>query len=204
MEEGFIETTWDLWVAGGWLMIPLALLVILIYYSVFDLTYYLFRHSFFTISPNLWRHWVDQPNDASGELGEIIKYTASTTDMASVADRFEEVRLAMIGAVDRRMNYCKVLIGVAPLTGLLGTVIGMLGTFRGLAVSGGGDTVDMVAGGISQALITTQTGLIVAIPAYVIISVAKGRRDQMDLFIRQLETAVIRRIEKLQKRSQAA
>ena len=204
MNDGFLQTTWELWVAGGWLMVPLAALVVLIYFSVFDLSYFLFRHGFFTISPNLWRHWVDQPEDSSGELGEIIRYAAEGNSMTAIMERFEEVRITLIGEIDRRMAYCNVLIGAAPLTGLLGTVVGMLGTFRGLAVSVGGNTVDLVAGGISQPLITTQTGRIVAIPAYIVVSVAKGRRDQMDLFIRKLETAVIRRFEKIHSRTIAA
>lgn len=62
-------------------------------------------------------------------------------------------RLALIG----------VLAAVAPLLGLLGTVTGMIATFDVLAVFGTGNAKAM-AGGISQALITTQTGLIVAIP----------------------------------------
>ena len=51
------------------------------------------------------------------------------------------------------------------LVGLLGTVMGMLTTFDALATGSGGDkTMGMIAGGISEALITTETGLVVALP----------------------------------------
>ena len=55
------------------------------------------------------------------------------------------------------------LAAIAPLLGLLGTVTGMISTFDVMAVSGTGNAKAM-AGGISEALITTQTGLLVAIP----------------------------------------
>jgi hypothetical protein len=58
-----------------------------------------------------------------------------------------------------------VLAAVAPLLGLLGTVTGMIATFDVLAVFGTGNAKAM-AGGISEALITTQTGLLVALPDF--------------------------------------
>lgn len=64
---------------------------------------------------------------------------------------------------DRRLRYLKVLTSVAPLMGLLGTVAGMLKTFRGLSDSGLSVTENMVAVGISEALITTQTGLSIGV-----------------------------------------
>ena len=61
------------------------------------------------------------------------------------------------------MGLIRVLIAICPLLGLLGTVTGMITTFDVLAVFGTGNAKAM-AGGISEALITTQTGLLVAIP----------------------------------------
>ena len=60
------------------------------------------------------------------------------------------------------------MASASPLIGLLGTVIGMLQTFNGLSMQDS-YKMDLVAGGISQALITTQAGLLVAIPAIAII-----------------------------------
>lgn len=74
---------------------------------------------------------------------------------------------ASVAKIDRRLTRFLAPIGVlaamAPLMGLLGTVTGMITTFDVLAVFGTGN-VKAVAGGISESLITTQTGLIVAIP----------------------------------------
>jgi len=55
------------------------------------------------------------------------------------------------------------LVAAAPLLGLLGTVMGMVATFNGVA-AGSSETAGLVAGGISQALITTQVGLVAALP----------------------------------------
>ena len=59
----------------------------------------------------------------------------------------------------------KICVSAAPLMGLLGTVTGMLATFAALASGSGGDkTMSLVAEGISEALITTETGLVIALP----------------------------------------
>jgi len=58
-----------------------------------------------------------------------------------------------------------VMTASAPLLGLLGTVAGMLQTFGGLAAAGQGEMSDMVSAWISKALVTTQAGLILAVPA---------------------------------------
>ena len=60
-------------------------------------------------------------------------------------------------------NWIKFFAAVAPLLGLLGTVIGMIETFQAITLFGTGDPKQM-AGGISQALVTTMLGLIVAAP----------------------------------------
>ena len=64
----------------------------------------------------------------------------------------------------------------------------MLTTFKGLSTSSGGKTIDFVAGGISEALITTQTGLIIAIPAYIMINRIVSQRDKLELFFTTLES----------------
>lgn len=63
-----------------------------------------------------------------------------------------------------RKTLLQILVTTAPLLGLLGTVTGMLATFQGLNESNG-NTFELVAAGISEAMITTETGLVIAIPA---------------------------------------
>ena len=64
---------------------------------------------------------------------------------------------------EKSISTIKLLAAVAPLLGLLGTVIGMIGTFQAITLFGTGDP-KLMAGGISQALVTTMLGLIAAVP----------------------------------------
>lgn len=75
----------------------------------------------------------------------------------------EQVSLQMQQSLDARLAAIAVLAAIAPLLGLLGTVLGMIETFEVISVFGTGNSRAM-ASGISIALITTQTGLLVAIP----------------------------------------
>ena len=71
---------------------------------------------------------------------------------------------AISEVLERRLNLLKVTAAVAPLLGLLGTVVGVLITFRGIAEAGN-PSLSAVAPGVSEALLTTVAGLCVAIPA---------------------------------------
>lgn len=187
-----IRETWSLWVAGGWLMIPLAGLGLLIYFAIFELFLHMRRNRFYKVDPNEYGHWVEAPSDAKGEVARMIEFTQDKTKSAEeIRGRFGELRQAHLPRVQRRLQFCAILVGAAPLTGLLGTVIGMLSTFFGLSVSRGGNTIDLVAGGISEALITTQTGLVLAIPAYVLISMVRKQASEMEQFFTRLEIMTI-------------
>jgi biopolymer transport protein ExbB len=76
------------------------------------------------------------------------------------AGRHETARLT------RYLGTLATIVGISPLLGLFGTVTGMIEVFRTIAESGGGQAAQL-SGGISQALITTATGLLIAIPALV-------------------------------------
>jgi biopolymer transport protein ExbB len=192
-----IEETWNLWVAGGWLMIPLAILGVMIYFAIFELYLYMKKNNYYRTKSDQFGHWVDRPDDAEGTIGEMINFTQDgVSDIYQVRGRFEELRAAYLPPLTSRIVFCTILVGAAPLTGLLGTVIGMLGTFFGLSVSSGGNTIDLVAGGISEALVTTQTGLVLAIPAYVLISVLRKQTAELEHFFTQLEILTILKIEK--------
>lgn len=195
--DGIIQETLELWVAGGGLMIPLAILGGVIYFAIFELYLYMKKKKFYLMDSNELGHWIDVPSDAKGDVAEIIEYTQDgVSDMNNARARFDEVRVAHLPVLQRRLYFCNILVGAAPLTGLLGTVMGMLGTFFGLSVSTGGQTIDLVAGGISEALITTQTGLVLAIPAYVMMTVVKKQIGELDSFFNRMEILTILKLEK--------
>lgn len=186
-----------IWVAGGTLMIPLAILGLVIYFALFEIIVYFGMNDYYNSDPDRWMHWIDSPDEAKGPLGDIIQYAQhDVSSMDDIRDRMDEIRNSHFSRIDGRIRFASILVGTAPLTGLLGTVTGMLSTFAGLSTSTAGNTVDLVAGGISEALITTQTGLVLAIPGYIMLNVVKRRRAQMSSFCTQVEIFTLKRFEK--------
>ena len=84
---------------------------------------------------------------------------------------------AEIAALGRHVRLLEIIGMVAPLLGLLGTVLGMIAAFRELSMAGGAADASLLAGGIWQALLTTAAGLIVAIPATVAAGLFTTRVD---------------------------
>lgn len=198
--SGIVEDTLHLWMSGGWLMIPLALTACFIYWTAFDAFFYFSAHRFYKTTKLKLVEWINNPLQAEGEARDIIEYSldgVSTGD--DVRARFDEIQNIYLAKLDRQRNFLYILIGVAPLMGLLGTVTGMLSTFRGMSTGGGADTVDLIAGGISEALITTQTGLIIAIPAYIISYLVMKRRNEMQSCLTVMETITVQIFERKTK-----
>lgn len=201
--EFFKEEILSIWIAGGSLMIPLAILAGITYFAIVELLVYLRRHNYFTRSSDLWAHWIEKPEDATGHLGTIIRYAQyDVSDDKDVRSRVDEMRSVHLPRLSSRMQYAAILVSAAPLTGLLGTVVGMLATFGGLSTSSGANTIDVVAGGISEALITTQTGLVLAIPGYVMITVIKKKLLELETFFLQIEVLTIKYLGKKKMLSQ--
>jgi biopolymer transport protein ExbB len=192
--ESFWEQTLKIWIDGGPLMVPLAILTGIIYYCILSLYLELFVRRFNRIDENLWRHWIDRPEEGQGELGDIIRYaSANGGTTARLRASLAEVRSDYLPRINSRIKFALILVSAAPLAGLLGTVMGMLKTFDGLSASAGSSTAALVAGGIAEALITTETGLVIAIPGFVLISQIKSMRDGLNLFFLRLENAFMRK-----------
>lgn len=138
-------------------------------------------------------HLIERPEQAEGPLGEVLTYVlhGPTLSIKTVARRFEEVRHAMLASVDRRLLVLNTLVAAAPLAGLLGTVMGMLAMFAGLAQGSGPAGMKRVAAGMQEALITTQTGLTIALPGLFIALIIKGRRNHIDANLTRLESKIL-------------
>jgi len=106
----------------------------------------------------------EKPDD-SNPLGRVL--TVGQKHMKEEIDRLElKLAEAIMGerpSIERGISFVKIVSVVAPLAGLLGTVTGMIITFQQITLFGTGDP-KIMAGGISQALVTTVLGLVVAIP----------------------------------------
>jgi len=113
--------------------------------------------------------------DFKGSTARVIKTTIRNIkkERAHVEDVVMESILNESSALDRFGNFILVIAAVAPLLGLLGTVSGMISTFDIITQYGTGDP-KLLAGGISEALVTTMLGLIVAIPLLLIGNLLSG------------------------------
>ena len=184
-----ITEIFGIWGSGGWVMIPLCLLAILIYTTGFEM--FLFLRSFdlkINTNQNL-KTWILDPEQAPKQTKEIIRYTQENVSASKhLKNRFEEIEQNILHKIDRKLIFLNTLIASAPLMGLLGTVIGMLGTFSAISSGGGSETVDMVAAGISEALITTQTGLFIALPGIFLVLVIQRQKSAIASGILRLES----------------
>ncbi len=115
------------------------------------------------------------PN-SNNPLGRVLNiyHENKDVDPETLQLKLDEAILKEQPAINARIAFIKIISMVAPLLGLLGTVIGMIITFQAITLFGTGDPKTM-AGGISQALVTTVLGLTVAIPTVLMHSIVQSR-----------------------------
>ncbi len=193
--DGYIEFILQVLQDGGWVMIPLFLLTLYIYFEASSLILLLYRTRVKKVTPSTLAQWVEDPSKSHGHAGQVVRYVmgGEQVDHESILNRLSGARQRVIPKVNQRIVLLSVLVTIAPLMGLLGTVIGMLGTFKAMSIATG-QTIDLVAEGISVALITTQTGLMVAIPGYLCISHVIKKRNEYNAFLSQLESVALQLI----------
>ena len=147
-----------------------------------------------------WQAWLDKPSQRRGPIGEILEFVSGTRSVKQTAVVFEELRSTEVKPFLRDLMIMRVCVAAAPLLGLLGTVTGMIATFEGLRVGSGGDkTKDMVASGISEALITTETGLIIALAGLFFQYQLSRKQQRYKAFLAHMETVCNQRVYKQNK-----
>ncbi len=114
--------------------------------------------------------------NTNNPLGRVLAaYEAhKNADTETIELKLSEAALKEMPALTQGLLFIKIISVVAPLMGLLGTVTGMIKTFQVITLYGAGDP-KLMAGGISQALVTTVLGLVVAIPMVLIHTVVSGQ-----------------------------
>jgi len=95
-----------------------------------------------------------------------------------------EVGRQVVADLERFLNTLGTIASITPLLGLLGTVIGMIKVFAAITSVGVGDP-SVLAGGISEALITTATGMSVAIPSLIFYRYFSGRVDRLAILMEE-------------------
>jgi len=128
-------------------------------------------------------------------LGRVLKVYEDnpSADVETLELKLDEAILRETAPLESGLPLIKVLYVVAPLLGLLGTVVGMIQTFQQITLFGTGDP-RMMASGISMALITTVLGLCVAIPLTVIHSLLQSRSRQLVQILEEQAAGIIARI----------
>ncbi len=155
---------------GGAVMWPLAAVSLAMWLLIIERTLFIRRLYRRPMSfHEAWQHVRDGSIPAAEKHGGAVallltRFIPARSGQARL-DRFilEETIMRLNHSLSAHLQAIGVLAAIAPLLGLLGTVTGMMATFDVLAIFGTGNAKAM-AGGISEALITTETGLLVAIP----------------------------------------
>jgi biopolymer transport protein ExbB len=180
------------WSTGGWVMPALAVLGIIMYGTAAHLLMKLYYRGITRATDSDLRRWVSSPAESPKYARELIRYTQDEVQsLKDIEGRFREVEASKVPDVNRRIAFLNVLVVSAPLFGLLGTVGGMLLTFKAIGV-GGSSTSDIIARGISEALVATQTGMMVAIPGFMLAHIAKRWRSEYVSFLARLEGITLR------------
>jgi len=190
--EVSLQKIFEIWLSGGWVMVPLFLLSFLLYTQAFRLVLSIMDTKLPSNEEFAWREWVLEPEKAKGKIKEIICYTQENTQSIEyVRMRFDEIRITQLATIQEQLKFVKCLVAAAPLLGLLGTVLGMLQTFLGISTSGGVETAAVVASGISEALVTTETGLTIALPALFMVMFIQRQTHQEEAKLARLESLTL-------------
>jgi biopolymer transport protein ExbB len=185
------EAALAIWNSGGWAMWAIAAIALVIFGMGAHVLLGLRAKSYRKVNEDTWRSWIERPKNRHGIVGWIFDAMDGTSTVKEVAERFKGVRGQEINPYARDLKVMKIFVSAAPLVGLLGTVTGMLSTFEALASGSGAEkTVAMIASGISEALITTETGLVIALPGLFLQYYLKRKLDRYEGFLAHLETQV--------------
>lgn len=156
--------------AGGVVMIPLMVLSLIMWTLIINRVFFfrrLYRKNMSrkTALAHVKASRLPDPKQYRGAVALLVDGFLCRRCGLPRVDRYilDETVLLLVSSLNRCLPLIAVLAAMAPLLGLLGTVTGMITTFDIISIFGTGNARAM-AGGISEALITTQTGLLMAIP----------------------------------------
>jgi biopolymer transport protein ExbB len=172
--------------AGGWLMAPIILCSVLSLAIIAERFWALRRSN--VVPPGVgkqvedWaaRHELDQRHidqlRSGSAMGRVLAAALANRHRSRdlIKEAVEDTGRHVVHELERFLNTLGTIAGISPLLGLLGTVIGMIKVFSAILAHGVGNA-NQLAGGISEALITTAAGLTVAIPSFFFYRYFKGR-----------------------------
>ena len=169
----------DYLTAGGWFMLPLLICSVLLISIVIERIWFLQKR---LVSPEgLLRTFINHSKDQSitiqqqdsyvesSSLGELLvtAYRFKDKPRNIVEDKVVEASSNVRMKLERNLNMLGIIASISPLLGLLGTVVGMITVFANINLVDGSSNSDLLASGISEALITSAFGLLVAVPGLI-------------------------------------
>ncbi|WP_300389786.1 MotA/TolQ/ExbB proton channel family protein [Fusobacterium sp.] len=130
-------------------------------------------------------------NSVSRTVKSILLAYKYENDMYESKEKLmKEKALEQIENLEKRLSILGIVSFISPMAGLLGTVLGMIKSFKAIALEGAGDP-NVVANGISEALVTTAAGLLIAIPAIIAYNFFNRKVDKIMMQIEKTSTALI-------------
>lgn len=125
-------------------------------------------------------------------LARISETIITNTDLplSRLLEVAEESGRSEVSKLDKFLPSLQTIVAIAPLLGLLGTVLGMIKIFDVIALQGTG-SAEALSSGIAEALITTAAGLVVAIPAQIFYFIAKARADAIGAALEKASSEVM-------------
>jgi biopolymer transport protein ExbB len=193
--------------AGGWLMAPIILCSILALAIIGERFWALRRANVvpagvgqqvedWAARHELDRRHIDQLRSGSA-LGRVLAAALVNRHRSRdlIKEAVEDTGRHVVHELERFLNTLGTIAGISPLLGLLGTVIGMIKVFSAILVHGVGDA-SQLAGGISEALITTAAGLTVAIPSFFFYRYFKGKITAYVVFMEEQAINLIEAIDR--------
>jgi biopolymer transport protein ExbB len=176
---------WDFFMAGGMVMVPLLLVSLVMWMLIINRVMFfrrLYRKNMSRAEAgrHLTENSVPDPGQYQGAVALLVSDFLLRRSRVPAMDLYilDETVFSMTSSLNRFMSAIGMLAGIAPLLGLLGTVTGMLATFDVISNFGTGNARAM-ADGISEALISTETGLIIAIPGLYMANFLKRRAERL-------------------------
>lgn len=142
---------------------------------------------------------IDYSKTEKGILGKIItkfliRYCIDE-DYKNTDELVREIEIEEMEPLEKNIHILGIIAYTAPMIGLLGTVTGMIQAFNNMAIHGAGDP-NVVAGGISQALLTTAFGLIIAIPAIIAYNIFNKKLEKISDEVEKLTTSIINTVKR--------
>ncbi|WP_410209019.1 MotA/TolQ/ExbB proton channel family protein [Fusobacterium sp.] len=197
---------YNYFIEGGVMMWLLAVLSVLGLGTILERTAYFWKHEKKTtqaFKDNIIRLVREGHEDDAIALCDTVNNSVSRTVKAILMayknenDLYEskeklmkEKALEQIEILEKRLSILGVVAYISPMAGLLGTVLGMIKSFKAIALQGAGDP-NVVANGISEALVTTAAGLLIAIPAIIAYQTFNRKVNKIMLEIEKTSTALI-------------